>query len=142
MEQREIYSFRTLFFFGTAVVLSHFAVVIWHLFLLLKLQPNTPGLALVLLVVVNLIPVMGMVAFRSGHPKLSGSMLVVPLGVALVIGIFAHFLSGGTDNVFRMPPGDWRLSFQITAVSLTVLEALGCWIGLRMFWSVGVKDES
>ena len=112
---------------------SHFAVVIWHLILLLKVQPNTPRLALVLLLIVNLIPILAIIVLQSGHPRLAGWMIVVPLGVALVIGIYAHFLSSGTDNVFRMPPGEWRSSFQLTALLLAVLEALGCIIGFRMF---------
>ena len=60
-------------------------------------------------------------------------MITVPLAIALVIGFSAHFLSSGADNVFRMAPGEWRLSFQISAVLLVCLEALGCWIGLRAF---------
>ncbi len=141
MEQKETYSLRKLFFFGTTVVLSHFAVVIWHLFLLLKLQPGTSELALVLLIVVNLIPVMAMVAFQKGHPKLAGAMIFVPLGMALVFGIYAHYLSTGTDNVFRMPGGEWRLSFRLSAILLSVLEALGCWIGFQMFRSAGAKNR-
>jgi hypothetical protein len=54
-------------------------------------------------------------------------------GDCAVIGFSAHFLSSGTDNVFRMVPGEWRLSFQISAVLLVCLEAPGCWIGLRAF---------
>ncbi len=140
MEQKETYSLRKLFLLGTAVVLSHFVVVIWHLFMLLKLQPGTSGFALVFLIVVNLIPVMAMVAFQKGHPKLAGAMIFVPLGVALIIGIYAHYLSAGADNVLRMPPGEWRSSFQLSAILLSVLEALGCWIGFRIFGSIRAKD--
>jgi hypothetical protein len=60
-------------------------------------------------------------------------MITVPLAIALVIGFGAHFLSPGTDNVLHLPPSEWRLSFQISAVLLVSLEALGCWIGLRAF---------
>ncbi len=122
-----------MLFLGTAVVLSHFAVVIWHLFLLVKLQSGTPTIALVFLIAINLIPVIGMVVFCRGHPKMAGWMVFVPLGVAFIIGTYAHFLSSGTDNVFRMPPGEWRLSFQITALLLAVLELLGCLIGFRIW---------
>jgi len=59
-------------------------------------------------------------------------MVAVPLAVALVIGAHSHFLSFGTDNVFRLPPGEFRLSYQISAVLLVSLEALGCWIGYQM----------
>ncbi len=141
LEQRETYSSGKLFFLGTAVVLSHFCVVIWHLLLLLKVQPDTPRVAFVLLIVVNLIPVAAMVVFQRGRPRLAGWMIVVPLGVALIIGIYAHFVSAGSDNVFHMQPGEWRLSFQVSAVLLAALEALGCLIGFRMFWPVSAKHR-
>ncbi len=110
--------------------------------MLLKLQPGTSGFALVFLILVNLIPVVAMVAFQKGHPKLAGAMIFVPLGVALIIGIYAHYLSAGADNVLRMPPGEWRSSFQLSAILLSVLEALGCWIGFRIFGSIRAKDCS
>jgi hypothetical protein len=119
--------------FAAFVVLGHFAVVTWHLVLLVKVQPSTPRIALMLLVVINLLPVAGLVAFAKGHHKLAGGLIVVPFGVALAIGSYTHFLSAGTDNVFRMPPGELRLPFQVSAVLLAVLETAGCWIGLRMF---------
>ncbi len=75
---------------------------------------------------VNIIPLMALVAFGRGRRRLAGWMVIIPLGVALLIGSYAHFLSSGADNVFRMPPGEWRFSFQVTAVMLAVLEALGC----------------
>jgi hypothetical protein len=56
-----------------------------------------------------------------------------PLAIALVIGTYSHFLSPGTDNILRMPSGDLRLSFQISAILLVFLEALGCWVGIRIF---------
>ncbi len=139
MEQKETYSFRKLLFLGTAVVLSHFAVVIWHLFLLVKLQSGTANIALVFLIAINLIPVIGMIMFCRGRPKVAGWMVILPLGVAFIIGTYAHFLSLGTDNVFRMPPGEWRLSFQTTALLLAVLEAPGCWIGIRILRMGPVK---
>jgi hypothetical protein len=119
--------------FAAFIVLGHFAVVIWHLFLLVKVQPGTPRIALVLLVAINLLPIVGLVAFAKGHHKLAGGLIVVPFGVALAIGGYTHFLSAGADNVFQMPPGELRLPFQVSAMLLAVLEAVGCWIALRMF---------
>lgn len=110
--------------------MGHFAVVIWHSLLLLKVQPGTPRIAL--LIAINQLPVAGLVAFAKGGYKLAVYLIVLPLGVALAIGGYTHFLSAGSDNVFRMPPGGLRLAFQVSAAMLAVLEALGCWIGLRM----------
>lgn len=117
-------------------MLGHFAVVLWHLVLLLKVQPGIPGFAPPLLILINLIPVAGLVAFARGFPKLAGGMITVPLAIALVIGAYAHFLSPGSDNIFHMPPGALRLPFQASAVLLLILEALGCWIGVRIFASM------
>ncbi len=93
MEQKEPHFFLKLLFFGTAILLSHFAVVIWHLLLLVKVQPSTPTLALLLLIVVNIIPLIALVAFGRGRRRLAGWMVIIPLGAALLIGSYAHFLS-------------------------------------------------
>lgn len=94
---------------------------------------STPELLPPLLILFNLVPLGGLLALREGYLKSAGGMITVPLAIALVVGSGAHFLSSGTDNVFRMSPGEWRLSFQISATLLMCLEALGCWIGLRAF---------
>jgi hypothetical protein len=86
-----------------------------------------------LLILFNLFPVAGLVALAKGFRKLAGSLIILPLAIALVIGTYAHFLSRGTDNILRMPSGDLTLSFQISAVLLVLLEALGCWVGIRIF---------
>ena len=121
-----------LLVWAAVVVLAHFVIVIWHLILLAKVQPSTPRFALLLLVVINLLPVAALIVFVKGFRKLAGSMVIVPFVMALVIGGYTHFVSAGTDNVFSMPPGGLRLPFQISAVLLSVLEALGCWLGLQM----------
>jgi hypothetical protein len=124
---------RTLLLWSAAIVVGHFIAVVWHLLLVLKVQPGFPRFAPPLLILINLIPVCGVVALTKGLPKLAGSLITLPLAIAMVIGIYAHFLSPGTDNIFRLPPGDLKLPFQISAVLLVLLEALGCWIGVRIF---------
>ena len=124
---------RRLLLWGMPIVFAHYAVVIWHVTLLVKVRPSFPQLAILLLLVINLFPIAGMLAFAKGFPKLAGIVIILPLGIALVIGGYTHFLSAGSDNVFRMAPSALRLPFQVSAVLLALLEALGCWIGLRIF---------
>ena len=79
----------------------------------------------------------GTVSVAEGSQKLAASLVTVPLGVALVIGFGAHFLSSGNDNVLHLP-GELRLPFQVSAVLLVVFEAVGVFLGLQMFsifWS-------
>jgi len=133
MELTKSNSARKLLLWSVPIVIGHFVAVVWHLLLLVKVQPGTPGFLPALLIGINLLPVAGLAAFVKGFPKVAASMITVPLGIALVIGAYSHFLSPGTDNVLRMPPGELRVPFQVSATLLVVLEGLGCWVGLRMF---------
>jgi hypothetical protein len=123
---------RPLLFWGIPVVVGHLLVVLWHLFLLVKVEPNPALFLPPLLVLINVIPVAGLFVFQRGFFTLAATMVAVPLAVALVIGAYSHFLSSGGDNIFRLPPGEFRLSYQISAVLLVTLEALGCWIVYQM----------
>jgi hypothetical protein len=133
VEPTKTNSRQTLLLWSGPIVAGHFIAVVWHLLLVLKVQPGFPRFVAPLLILVNLIPVTGLVALGKGVPKLAGSLITLPLAIALVIGVYAHFLSPGTDNIFRLPPADLRLPFQISAVPLVLLEALGCWIGVWIF---------
>src|SRR5665213_2070649 len=134
MEPTKADSPRTVLLWSAPIMVGHFIAVVWHLLLVVKVQPDFPRFAVPLLILVNLVPVAGVVAFAKGFPKLAGSMITLPLAIALVIGTYAHFFSSGTDNILRMLPGSLTLPFQVSAVLLVLLEALGCWGGeyLRM----------
>jgi len=142
MQNNENHILRKLLPFATFIVVGHFAVVIWHLFLLLKVQPSTPWFAALLLVVTNLLPVVGLFAFAKGRYNLAAGLIAVPLSVALVIGGYTHFVTAGSDNVFWMPPGALRLPFQISAVLLALLESLGCYVALRTFAAARAKHAA
>ena len=94
------------------VVTGHFLVVVWHQWLLVRVQPGPPSFLPPMLILVNLLPVAGLIVLAQGSQKLAATLVTVPLGVALVIGFGAHFLSSGNDNVLHMPPGALRLSFK------------------------------
>ena len=128
---------RTLLLWSAPLIVAHFFAVLWHLRLLVTVQPGTPAFLPPLLICINIIPIAGLFVFARGFPVLAGSMVTLPLGVALVSGAYAHFLTSGRDNVLHMPPGPYRFSFQASAISLVVLEAAGCWAGLRMLVSGG-----
>jgi hypothetical protein len=133
MEPTNADSTRKLLLWSAPIVLGHFVAVIWHLSLLVKVQPSTPRFFPPLLMLVNLFPVAGLVALAKGFRKLAASLIILPLAIALVIGTYAHFLSPSTDNIFHMPSGDLRFSFQISTMLLALLEALGCWVGIHIF---------
>ena len=68
---------RKLLLWGTPILLAHYAAVIWHVALLVKVQPGFSGLAILLLLVINLLPIAGLFTFAKGFPKLAGSLIIV-----------------------------------------------------------------
>jgi hypothetical protein len=132
VEESESESARKLLLWGTAVVVGHFIAVAWHLVLLVRLHPETPSFLPLILILINLLPIVGLLAFAKGLSRPAAALITIPLGIALLIGLNAHFLSPGSDNVLHMRAGELVLSFQVSAALLVLLEALGCWIGIRM----------
>ena len=118
---------------SAAVVVAHYLAVVWHVVLLVKVQPGFPAVGIRLLLLINLVPIAGVAVFAKGARRLAAGAIIIPLGIALVIGGYTHFLSPGADNVFRMPPSGLTLSFQISAALLVILEALGCWAGVKIY---------
>ena len=120
-----------LLLWATVAALGNFVVVLGHLWLVVRIQPSFPKSAIPGLILVNLLPVGGVLALRKGYRKSAAILIAIPLAVGFVIGTYSHFLSSGTDNVFRMAAGELTLPFQLSAVLLVLFEALGLWVGVR-----------
>ena len=133
---------RKLCRYAALVVLVHAVVVFWHLDLIarrdatLKLDqvPLFAGLA-------NIIPLIALVSLWAHFPKLGASLLLF-LAVPLAIGGYSHFLSRGSDNVFKMAGGEFTFAFRVSAVLLWVLEFLGCWLSIRILRRSSLSNAS
>ena len=123
--------FHRLLLWATAIALGHFIVILVHLWLVVRIQPSFPRSAIPGLILVNLLPVAGALALGMGYRKLAALLIGIPLLIGFLIGTYSHFLSSGTDNVLRMAAGELTLPFQMSAVLLVLLEALGFWVGVR-----------
>jgi hypothetical protein len=66
------------------------------------------------------------------HRLVGAWLLVASMAGSLVFGLLYHFLVPGSDNVFAQPHGAWRAAFVVTAVVLSLLQATGVVIGLRV----------
>lgn len=120
-----------LLLWATVAALGNFVVVLVHLWLVVRIQPGFPKSAIPGLILVNLLPVGGVLAMKKGYGKTAAILIATPLAVGFTIGTYAHFLSPGTDNIFRMAAGVLTLPFQLSAVLLALFEALGLWVGVR-----------
>ena len=123
---------RRLCWYATLVVVAHAAVVFWHLELLARLgSALKPEQVPLFASVANLIPVAAVILLWAHFPR-AGAPLLFFLAVPLIIGGYSHFLSPGSDNVFRMAPGELTMAFRVSAVLLFVLEVLSCWLAVRI----------
>lgn len=120
-----------LLLWAAVIVLGNFVVVLAHLWLVVRIQPDFPKSAIPALILVNLFPAVGVLALRKDYRKLAAILIASPLAVGFVIGTYSHFLSSGTDNVFRIAAGELALPYQVSAVLLMLIEALGLWVGVR-----------
>jgi hypothetical protein len=120
-----------LLLWATVAALGNLVVVLGHLWLVVRIEPSFPKSAIPWLILVNLLPVGGVLAMKRGYRKSAAILIATPLAVGFVIGTYSHFLSPGTDNIFRMAAGELTLPFQLSAVLLALFEALGLWVGVR-----------
>jgi hypothetical protein len=77
-------------------------------------------------------PVVAAVLLWTRYRVTGAWLLVASMAGSLVFGLLYHFLVPGSDNVFAQPPGTWRSAFVITAVLLSLLQATGVVVGLRV----------
>lgn len=133
---------RRLYRSTSLVVLAHAVVVYWHLVLLARFGAAiTPDHAPLFAILANLIPLTAVILMWAGFPK-AGTSLLLFLAVPLAIGGYSHFLSPGSDNVFRMAPSELTVAFRISAVLLFILELLGCWLGIQILRDSSVSAAS
>ncbi|MGB9067641.1 MAG: hypothetical protein WCC21_03640 [Candidatus Acidiferrales bacterium] len=116
---------KRLYWHATLVVLAYAAVVIRQLEPLARLGgalrpdqvPLFAGLA-------DMVPLVALLSLWA-HLSKAGAWVLLFLAVPLVIGGYSHFLSPGSDKVFRMAPGELISAFPISAVLLCTFEFWG-----------------
>ena len=82
--------------------------------------------------VILLAPLLAGVMLLSRLRRTGGWLLAAAMAGALVFGVYKHFIGAGEDNAFTMAHSGSSMQFQITAVLLAILEAVGCWAGIRV----------
>lgn len=123
---------RKLYWYATLVVLLHAVVVFWHLELLARLGGALrPEQVPLLASLANIIPLIALLSLWAHFPK-AGAWLLLFLAVPLAVGGYSHFLSPGSDNVFRTAPGELTSRFRISAVLLFALEFCGVWLSVQI----------
>ena len=114
-------------------MMGHSLTVVWHLIVLAQLRGSlSTGQVVLFSVLINLLPLTALVMPWQRFARLAGGFLLVPFGLGLTVGGYAHFLSNSPDNVFRMAAGEWTTPYRVSTTLLALLQLWGCWIGWRV----------
>jgi type IV secretory pathway TrbL component len=133
---------KRLYWSAALVVLAHAVVVYWHLVLLARFGAAiTPDQVPLFTILANLIPLIAVILMWAHFPRVGTSLLLF-LAVPLAIGGYSHFLSPGSDNVFRMAPSELTVAFRVSAVLLLILESLGCWLSIQILRTSSMSAAS
>ena len=116
---------------ATALVLGHLAVNLLHRLAHIHLRiALTRNQFLFVLVVINLAPVLAAVLLWTPLRRAGAWLLLLSMLGSFAFGAFYHFVAASPDNVLQVAPGVWGSRFQISAVLLAVVEAVGAWVGM------------
>ena len=115
--------------YGTAVVLSHLLITIVHGMAHADLQIGlSTAQKLFVLLVINVCPLVAMAFLWTRLQRTGLALLSLSMCASLLFGVWNHFVASGPDHVAEVAGGGMGHLFQITAVLLALIEALGAWL--------------
>src|ERR1700730_3538569 len=109
------------------IVVAHWIVAIWHLFLAANVLPapnnSVSWLAVVLLTLLHAVV---SIALWKLSDKLIGLVSLIFFLAALSADLYEHFLHASGNNVFMVARGDWTAIFDVSVFLLLGVEIVGC----------------
>ena len=115
------------------VVVAHWIVAVWHLFLAAEILPapnnNVSWLALVLISSGHLCL---SIALWKLSDKLAGSVSLIFFLCALGADLYEHFLHPSLNNIFMVASGNGTAWFDASVFGLLALEILACSLGILL----------
>jgi hypothetical protein len=117
--------------FALLLVVAHWAVAIWHLFLAANVLP-APNNSVSRLAVVLLTLLHGGVSIGLWkiNYKFIGWVSLIFFLAALGADLYEHFVHASGNNVFMVAPGHSAVWFNASVSMLLALEILGCSLGV------------
>jgi len=116
---------------GTAVVIAHFTVVMFHGSAHTQLKVGlAPWQTAFVLIVIVIAPLLAGILIWTRLSRIGFMLLAAAMGGALLFGVYFHYLVISPDHVSHLPAGDAQGTFRLTAILLAITEAIGLTIGL------------
>ncbi len=67
----------------------------------------------------------------NGRERAGFAVLTIAMIGALAFATHHHFIAISPDHVAHLPPGGWRLPFQVTAIASAPVDAVAAYAGAR-----------
>ncbi|HZS40001.1 MAG TPA: hypothetical protein VFF06_24375 [Polyangia bacterium] len=113
-----------------AVIWAHLAVVAVHgvAHAQLGLWPS-PAEGAFIAAFIYLGPLAAALLLQRGRARAGMGVLAASMIGSLAFATHHHFIAVSPDHVAHLPPGAWRLPFQVTAYLAAPVDALGAALG-------------
>jgi hypothetical protein len=80
--------------------------------------------------VIVLAPLMAISLLWTPFARASRWLFLSSMTLALLFGIYNHFIIITPDHLSQIPFDGWGVLFQVTAILLLITEAIGCGVGI------------
>lgn len=100
-----------------------------------------PALNLVVLLGFFVLPAVGVALLWRGSARPGAAVFTLGMAVSFVLGVSMHFLVSNPDHVSAVPPGDWQLPFQLSAVGFVATTAAGTALGAWIWQDLGSHER-
>jgi hypothetical protein len=115
------------------VVVAHWMVAVWHLFLAAKVLPapndRVSWLAITLITCAHVVVSIALWTLRD---RLAGLVSLIFFLAAMGADLYERFLHASANSVFTVAPGNWTPWFDVSVVVLLALEIVGCLLGILL----------
>ena len=91
--------------------------------------------------VITVAPILAVVLLWVRRRRQGAWLLFASMAGSLLFGAYKHFVALSDDHIFHAPVGDWRVTFQVTAVLLSLIELGGCLLGARLLRAMRSAPE-
>ncbi|MGH9774316.1 MAG: hypothetical protein ACRD50_05150 [Candidatus Acidiferrales bacterium] len=116
----------------SALVLVHLGVSAVHGAAHAKLHVTLNDFQRIFVLVVDIAaPILAMILLWTKWRALGAWLLFFSMSGAFLFGVYFHFIFASPDNVSKLAALDGKISFQVTAVLLSILEAAGAGLGVQ-----------
>ena len=122
------------------VIVIHLMLVILHAAAhqILKVDPTTPQLSFILIVIMAAPLVAGLLLWKWDVP--GSILLTLSMAGSFLFGAYNHFVGHSIDHVAEvahLEPEIWATLFRLSAIGLAVSEVVGTVIGV---WLMAVRQ--